>query len=185
MRHLVTHTTAQLLSVALVLALAVPPVGAMQPAPATTFTSMQQGMHELRALNGRLLMVAGSYHDTTSYKRSMTFYFEVRPGGEWLHVPVIESEVDHELTLFSVGKGEETVEDAVLTTQGNDHYLIVAEKKAGIVVARWYKFAAAGADYPDGPAYMFKPVGANTYAKSANSTVATVLQKEVRLRAKQ
>lgn len=157
---------------------------AMQAASAATFTTMQQGMQQLKALNGKLIMVTGSYHDTTSYKRSLTFYFEEKPGGEWLHVPVIASEVDHDLTFFSVSKGEETIEDAVLTTQGADNFLIVAEKKGTGVIAHWYKFAAAGADYPDGPAFMFKPAGTKSYAKNSNPTVENVLQKEVRLKAK-
>lgn len=169
---------------ALALAFTLLPLCAMQAASAASFTTMQQGMQQLKALNGKLIMVAGSYHDTTSYKRSLTFYFEEKAGGEWLHVPVIASEVDHDLTFFSVSKGDETIEDAVLTTQGADNFLIVAEKKGSGVVARWYKFAAAGTDFPDGPAYMFKPAGTKTYAKATNPTVESVLQKEVRLKAK-
>ncbi|OEZ63585.1 hypothetical protein DUGA6_00860 [Duganella sp. HH105] len=159
-------------------------VGHVGSASAATVTTTQQGMQQWRALNGKLIIVTGSYHDTSSYKRSLTFYFEEKPGGEWLHVPVIESEADHTLTLFSVSSGENTVEDALVITQGDSTYLVVAEKKAAGVSATWYKFSPAGTDFPDGPAFMFKPISTNVYAKSKNQTVEDVLQKEAKLKAK-
>jgi hypothetical protein len=98
-------------------------------AAAATIATTQQGMQQWRALNGKLVVIAASYRDTTSYKRSLTFYFEEKAGGEWLHVPVIESEADHTMTWFSVSNGESAVADAVVSTQGDATYLIVAEKK--------------------------------------------------------
>lgn len=173
------------LKTGMTLALALLPLYGMQAASALTIATKQQGMQQLKALNGKLIVIAGTYQDTTSYKRSLTFYFEEKAGAEWLHVPVMESEADHDLTFFSISHGDDAVADAVFTTQGADNYLIVAEKKGSGVVAHWYKFAAAGADYPDGPAYMFKPAGSKTYAKNTNPTVESVLSKEVRTKAKQ
>jgi hypothetical protein len=160
------------------------PLCAMPSAAAATVASTQQGMQQWRALTGKLIVIAGNYHDTTIYKRSLTFYFEEKPGAEWLHVPVMESEADHTLTLFSVSEGDDLVEDAVVTTQGTATYLIVAAKKPAGVVATWYKFGEAGAAFPDGPAYMFKPVGSNAYANNTRPSIESVLQKEVRLKAK-
>lgn len=160
------------------------PLCGMQTVAAATIASTQQGMQQWRALSGKLIVIAGTWQDTSSYKRSLTFYFEEKPGSEWMHVPVMESEADHTLTMFSVSQGDDLVEDAVVTTQGSASYLIVAQKKASAVVATWYKFGEAGAAYPDGPAYMFTPVGAHTYAKNTGPTVESVLQKEVRLKAK-
>lgn len=153
-------------------------------AAAATIATTQQGMQQWRALNGKLVVIAASYRDTTSYKRSLTFYFEEKAGGEWLHVPVIESEADHTMTWFSVSNGESTVADAVVSTQGDATYLIVAEKKAAGIVATWYQFTAAGVDFPDGPAYMFKPAFHHAYAGSKGMSVEDVLKKEAASKAK-
>lgn len=160
------------------------PLCAMHSAAAATIASTQQGMQQWRASSGKLIAIAGSYLDTTTYKRSLTFYFEEKPGAEWLHVPVMESEADHTLTLFSASEGDELVEDAVVTTQGTATYLIVAAKKTAGVVTTWYKFGEAGSAFPDGPGYLFKPVGSHAYAKNTRPSIESVLQKEVRLKAK-
>ncbi|AVR97104.1 hypothetical protein [Pseudoduganella armeniaca] len=55
-----------------------------------TVSSQQQGLHQWPALKGKLILINGTYQDTTTYKRSLTFYFESKPGGEWLHVPVVD-----------------------------------------------------------------------------------------------
>jgi hypothetical protein len=132
--------------------------GSALPAKAVTVSSTKQGMEQWRALNGKLILVAGTYQDTTNYKRSLTFFFEEKAGAQWLHVPIIESEADHTLTWFTISSGETTVADAVVSTQGDNIYLITAEKTSGKtgVTANWYKFVAAGSDFPDGPAYVFK-----------------------------
>jgi hypothetical protein len=152
---------------------------------AATITSSKQGLQQWSVLNGKLMLVAGTYQDTTSYKRSLTFFFEEKAGGAWLHVPVIESEADHTLTWFSVSAGETTVADAIVTTQGDGIYLIIAEKKGdkSSITATWYKFSAAGADFPDGPAYLFKSIASNAYPKT-RLTVEDVLKKETGLKAK-
>ena len=57
---------------------------------AASVTSQQQGLHQWPVLKGKLILVNGTYQDTTSYKRSLTFYFESKAGAEWLHVPVVD-----------------------------------------------------------------------------------------------
>lgn len=156
----------------------------MQPANAVTIPTTQQGVHQLKTRNGKLIVVGGSFQDTTTYKRSLTFYVEAKPGAEWLHVPVVTSPADHELTWFSVSRGDDTIEDALVTTQGDEVFLIIAEKKPAGVVASWYRFSEAGPDDIDGPAYLFKRTGAREYAKNTRPTVDGVLKQEARMPAK-
>lgn len=158
------------------------------PAPAAhaaTIASTKQGLQQWHTLNGKLIMVTGTYQDTTTYKRSLTFYFEEKAGGEWQHVPVIESEADHTLTWFSVSAGETTDADAVVSTQGEGIYLITATRKAdkNSILVNWYKFVAAGDDFPDGPAYLFKSISNGAYPKTRMS-IEEVLKKESALKAK-
>lgn len=169
---------------ACVLALAASAMTSLE-AQAAPVPSTRQGLQQWRALNGKLILVAGTYQDTTTYKRSLTFFFEEKLGAEWLHVPVIESEADHTLTWFSISAGDTTVADAVVTTQGDSTYLIIAQRKADKsgISAVWYKFVATGDDFPDGPAYVFKPISNNAYPKTKLS-VEDVLKKEAALKAK-
>lgn len=155
------------------------------PAGAAVIGSTRQGVQQWPALNGKLILVAGIYQDTTSYKRSLTFFFEEKPGGEWLHVPIIESEADHTLTWFSISAGEITVADAAVKTQGSSIYLIVAEQKADKsgISANWYKLSAAGDKFAEGPAYVFASVSNHLYPKTRMS-VEDVIKKETALTAK-
>jgi hypothetical protein len=84
------------------------------PGAGASVSSLQQGMHQWPALKGRLILINGTYQDILKYKRSLTFYFESKPGEDWLHVPVITSDTDQDLTWFSISQGEQTVADAVV-----------------------------------------------------------------------
>ena len=172
----------RLAQLAFALALGAAAVAAPTIASAATVASSRQGLQEWQVLNGKLILVAGTYRDTTSYKRSLTFYFESKPGGAWLHVPVMESDVDHTLSWFSISSGEVTVADAVVNVQGGGVYLIVAERQADKsgITARWYKFSAAGSAYPDGPAYLFAPMSSSSYPRTALA-IEDVLKKEASL----
>jgi hypothetical protein len=152
---------------------------------AAPVATTKQGLQQWRALNGKLILIAGTYQDTTTYKRSLTFFFEEKTGGEWLHVPVIESEADHTLTWFSISAGDATVADAVVTTQDNNIYVIIAERTAdkGGIRAVWYKLVSAGEDFPDGPAHLFKSISNNAYPKT-KLTIEEVLKKETALKAR-
>jgi hypothetical protein len=68
------------------------------PAVGVSVSSQQQGMHQWQLPKGKLILINGSYQDVTTYKRSLTFYFEDKPGAAWLHVPLINSDTDQDLT---------------------------------------------------------------------------------------
>jgi hypothetical protein len=152
---------------------------ALCAAQAAPVLSTQQGMHEWPVGGGKLILVTGTLQDTETYKRSMTFYFQSKPGEEWNHVPIIESKVDHTLTWFTISKGETTIADGAVTPRGKDVQLLLAQKRdSGTIAVTRYQFGEAGSDYPDGPAYMFKPVASKTIATSTGLSVEAALARE-------
>ncbi|AXA90616.1 hypothetical protein [Massilia sp. YMA4] len=174
------HNVVKSLLLAGALSLAVHGGASAAPAGATV-SSQQQGMHQWSVLKGKLILVNGTYQDTTSYKRSLTFFFESKPGGEWLHVPVVDSASEQELTWFSISQGEQTVADAAVVARGDAVELVVAETKPGKsapIAVRWYRLAESDDDNPDGPAYYFKKLSATSYPAKAKLTVEQVLKKE-------
>jgi hypothetical protein len=153
-------------------------------APATksfVTTSQQQGMHQWPALNGKLHMVAGANMDSVLYERTMAFYFVQKDGAEWVHVPIVEGKNAFASMLRSAAIGETTTDDAVVTTHGKDVYLVRAalNKRMGSIGTITYKFGEAGDEYPDGPWFLFKEIGRNSYPPGRIS-VEEVLQKEAR-----
>ena len=95
-------------------------IGCAFAAAAMAQAAPKQGVTEWKLASGKLILVAGTYQDTTSYKRSMTFYHQEKTGAEWMHVPIAEGKVDFPLTFFSISSGETTVEDAVVVARGED-----------------------------------------------------------------
>lgn len=169
------------LALACCLALGAGGASAAPAAGSASVSSQQQGLHQWQALKGKLILINGTYQDTTSYKRSLTFYFESKAGAEWLHVPVIDSDTEQALTWFSISQGEQTVADAVVVPRADGVELVVAETRAGArapVAVRWYRLAESDDDHPDGPAYFFKKTSATSYPASARLTVEQVLKKE-------
>jgi len=161
--------------------------GACAAPAAAVVGSQQQGMHQWKALDGKLILINGTYQDTSSYKRSLTFYFESKAGPEWLHVPVVDSPTGQTLTWFSVSQGEQTVADAAVVARADGVQLVIAETRPGArtpITVRWYQLAEAGDDNPDGPAYAFKKMSATSYPASAKLTIEQVLKKEVSARSK-
>ncbi|WEF34321.1 hypothetical protein [Pseudoduganella chitinolytica] len=149
---------------------------------AASVSSLQQGLHQWAVLKGKLVLVNGTYQDVTTYKRSLTFYFESKPGAAWLHVPVIDSPTEQETTWFSISQGEQTVADAAVVARGEGVELVIAETKPGKgapVAVRWYRLAESDDDNPDGPAYFFKRTSATSYPAKAKLTVEQVLKKEI------
>lgn len=145
-------------------------------------SSQQQGLHQWPALKGKLILINGTYQDTTTYKRSLTFYFESRPGAGWLHVPVVDGAGAQALTWFSISQGEQTVADAAVVARGDGIELVVAETRPGKsapIAVRRYRLAESDDDNPDGPAYYFKTLSATSYPAKARQTVDTVLKKEI------
>jgi len=140
--------------------------GAAAPASAATANtnavvrSTQQGLQQWSIAGGKLMLVNGSYQDTTTYKRSLTFYFREAGNDAWNHVPIIETEVDRPLTWFSESQGETTQADALVWQKPDGVYLVTASvtttpNEFRVVI---YKFVEAGDDFPDGPAHLFKRV---------------------------
>jgi hypothetical protein len=168
--------------------LAVP--GANAAAPATGGASLsthQQGMHQWPVKGGKLILITGTYQDVTTYKRSLTFYLESKPGDDWLHVPVITSETDQDTTWFSISHGEQTLVDALVVPRAGTVELVVADTKMGgpgPVSVRWYQLAEYSDENPYGPAYYFKKTSTKSYPASAKLTVEQVLSKEVAAKSK-
>lgn len=155
---------------------------AATPAGATSVTSDQQGMHQWQVLGGKLILINGAYQDVLVYKRSLTFYFESKPGEEWLHAPIVDGDKRNALTWFSISQGEQTVADAAVVARPNSVEVVIAETKPRVVApisVTWYRFTESGDDETDGPAYFFKKTSATTYPANAKLTVEQVLKKEV------
>ena len=72
----------------------------------SSVSSEQQGMHQWQVLGGKLILINGTYQDILVYKRSLTFYFESKPGAEWMHAPIIDGDKRNALTWFSISQGE-------------------------------------------------------------------------------
>lgn len=150
-------------------------------------SSEQQGMHQWQILGGKLVLINGTYQDVLAYKRSLTFYFESKPGEEWMHAPVIDGDKRNALTWFSISQGEQTVADASVVARPNSVELVIAETKPRVVApisVTWYRFTEAGDSETDGPAYFFKKTSSTSYPANAKLTVEQVLKKEVAARMK-
>ncbi|WP_198117840.1 hypothetical protein [Massilia rhizosphaerae] len=155
---------------------------AATPTGASSVSSEQQGMHQWQVLGGKLILINGTYQDILVYKRSLTFYFESKPGEEWMHAPIIDGDKRNALTWFSISQGEQTVADAAVVAHVNNVELVIAETKPRVVApisVTWYRFTEAGDNETDGPAYFFKKTSSTTYPANAKLTVDQVLQKEV------
>lgn len=140
----------------------------LQPAKAEEHNTgiiitMQQGIHSLQVDGGTLHVVNGTYQDTTSYKRSMSIYFERKGRNTWDHVPIIESEVDFTTQWFSRSREETTLADALLTKKGNRVYIIAATKTSPTSDTKvvQYELSIDDPKYVDGPSILFK----STYEK--------------------
>lgn len=172
------------------MALSVPAAAAPATPSATgaaSLSTQQQGMHQWQVKGGKLILITGTYQDVTTYKRSLTFYLESKPGKEWLHVPIITSESEQDTTWFSISQGEQTVADAVVLPRDGSVELVVAETKPGgpaAVTVRRYRLAEYSDENPYGPAFYFKKTSSSSYPASAKLTVEQVLGKEAVAKAK-
>jgi len=158
---------------------------AATPSGNTSVSSEQQGMHQWQVLGGKLILINGTYQDILVYKRSLTFYFESKPGEEWMHAPIIDGDKRNALTWFSISQGEQTVADASVVVRANSVELVIAETKPRVVApisVTWYRFTEAGDGETDGPAYFFKKTSSTSYPANAKLTVEQVLKKEVTAR---
>ena len=157
------------------------------PGAGAAVSSQQQGMHQWPAFKGRLILINGTYSDILKYERTLTFYFESKPGADWLHVPVITSDTDQALTWFSASVGEQALADAVVVAVAGGVELVVAKTTPGDpapITVRWYRLTESDDDHPDGPAYFFRKISSTSYPASAKLTVEQVLKKEVAAKSK-
>ncbi|MEH6435930.1 hypothetical protein [Massilia sp. DD77] len=141
----------------------------------------QQGLHSWRTKTGKLFLVAGTYQDSKTYRRSMSFYHQEAGDGVWQLVPIVESNVDLTTEWMSASRDETTLRDAVVVPQANAVYLIIASRTADrptITVSR-YKFSSAGDDFPDAPIHLFVLISTTSYSLSKQRSVEAVLDKEV------
>lgn len=146
-------------------------------AAAQIIPSTKQGMQKFPQPSGNLIMIAGSYQDVTTYKRSLTFYFTDKAGTDWDHVPIYDVEVGNTLTWFSISSGETTTADAELALHGDTAYLIIAERPAkGQINATWFKLIEADGNSNDGPAHQFVKVATHSYPRT--KSIEDVLKAE-------
>jgi hypothetical protein len=148
---------------------------------------MKQGLHQWPAMKGKLILVTGTYQDTTAFRRSYNFYYKDGKDEAWNQVPLLNKAGRMQLEWDSASGGEVTLADGVVSARNDAVYFIVADKRAdhgyaekGDITVTWYKLAQAGDELPDGPAYYLKPEFTRSYPKSA-ATVESILTKEMSL----
>jgi hypothetical protein len=148
---------------------------------------MKQGVHQWQALKGKLILVVGTYQDTTSFRRSYNFYFKDSKDEAWNQVPLRNKAGRMQFEWDSASGAEVTLADGVISPRADAVYFIVADKRAeqgyhekGDITVTWYKLIESGDDMPGDAAYQFKPEFVRTYAKSA-ATVESILNKELAL----
>ncbi|MFK3737262.1 hypothetical protein [Massilia sp. TN1-12] len=157
-------------------------------APAETYP-LKQGLHQWTAGTGKLMLVAGTYQDTTTFRRAYSFYFKEANDDAWNQVPVPDKNKLPQFTWNSAVGGETTLADGIVAARQDGIYFVVADKRVernksyvdkGDIFVTWYKFTQAGDDHPDDPPYAFKPAFTRTYPKTAD-TVDAILAREASL----
>lgn len=148
---------------------------------------MQQGLHQWPALNGKLILVVGTYQDSVTFRRTYSFYFKETEDEAWNQVPLLTKAGRPQFDWYSASGGDVTLADGLISSRSDGVYFIVADKRAdqgyyekGDITVTWYKLIQAPEDRPDDPPYLFKPVFTRAYFKSA-STVEVILAKETAL----
>jgi hypothetical protein len=164
-------------------------LGSGTSALASDVFPMKQGLHEWPVANGKLILVAGTYQDVQSFRRSYNFYFKARDQEEWNQVPLYGKTIGINFAPESSGAGDSTIADGIVSAQGGNVYFIFADKRTaggapdkGATIVTWFRFVESDDKHPYDPAYYLKPVFTRTYAKSANLEIEDVLNKESTLR---
>ncbi|WP_028100564.1 hypothetical protein [Pseudoduganella violaceinigra] len=166
-----------LLALTLAVASAAPAPVPAKAGAAQIVPSTKQGMQKFAVTGGNLIMVAGSYQDVLTYKRSLTFYFTDKTSADWDHVPIYDVEVGNTLTWLSISSGETTTADAVLALHGDAAYLLIAERPAkGQINASWFKLIEADGNTNDGPAHQFVKIATHSHPRT--KSIEDVLKAE-------
>lgn len=157
--------------------------------PAKDVFPMPQGVHTYSLSIGKVTLVAGSYQDTTSFRRTYNFFFTPKDDTSFNQVPLVRGQDDLEFTIASAGSGDDTIADGLVVQQGGKLFFVHAAKggkkagkNAGDVTATWFQFAEAPDSEPDGPAYALKPTFTRTYPAASKLNVDAVLRKESTLK---
>jgi hypothetical protein len=175
------HIRCSFLTACLLGAVAVCGTGPVHAATDAVVRTTQQGLHSWKLQSGKLFMVASTYQDTVTYRRSMSFYYQSSGQSEWQQVPIVESQVDLTTAWTSASRDETTLRDAVVVPRGKNVYLVIANRlvdKPTIAVSR-YKFALDSDDFPDGPSALFVPLSTASYQLANVKSIEAVLDKEM------
>jgi hypothetical protein len=150
---------------------------------------MTQGLHEWQISSGKVILVVSTYQDSTTYKRNYNFYFQAKNSSDWNQVPIVRAQNDLQFTWSSVGGGDVTLADGIVSAQANGVYFVLADKRVGNglhekgeSVVTWFKFSESDNDHPDDPPYFLKPVFTRNYSKTPNLSVENILNKEFALK---
>lgn len=150
---------------------------------------MQQGLHEWNLSNGKMMLIVGTYQDSTTFKRSYSFYFRAKNDDAWNQVPLIKKSDDVAFTWTSTNGADVTLADGIVSFQGSNLYFIQAEKRAnagwhekGDTTVTWFKFSDSDNEHPDDPPYAFKPIFSRNYTKLTNLKIDDILVKESTLK---
>ncbi len=158
--------------------------GATRPIP------MAQGLHQWPIMGGKLMLVVGTYQDTTSYRRSYSFYFKRARDEAWNQVPVIRKKGEAAFPWHSASGGEVTITDGIVVSRSGALYFVVADKRIGRdsayddkgdITATWNKLGEASDDDTHGPAYRLQPVFTRSY-RNSSLTVEAMLAREATLK---
>jgi hypothetical protein len=154
--------------------------GCASIAAPTAIRTTDQGIHKLDALDGQLIVVTGTYQDTTAYKRSLSVFFQKKSDPVWHHVPIAEDKDTLTTEWFHVSRGETTLSDAAVVQKGNDVFLIVVERnqEKRIFKTTRYRFQKSGDDYPDAPSLLFVPQSSISTSGAKSDSVETILRNE-------
>lgn len=161
------------------------------PADAADTYPLAQGLHQWPVSGGKLLLVVGTYQDTTTFRRTYTFYFKTANDEAWNQVaaPGNGNGNAGEFTWNSGSHGEFTLSDGITVQRPEGVYFVVADKRmtkgAGYADKRdinvtWYKLTLADDDHPDDVPYQFKQAFKRSYPQSAQ-TVDAILAREATL----
>jgi hypothetical protein len=163
--------------------------GLTQSALAKDVFPMSQGLHEWQVPTGKVILIVGTYQDTTTFKRSYSFYFQAKNSTDWNQVPILRKQNDLQFEWSSANGGDVTLADGIVSAQASGVYFIRADKRAdngwyekGESVVTWFKFSESDNDHPDDPPYLLKPVFTRHYSKALNLSVEDILNKESALK---
>ena len=159
------------------------------PAHGADTYPLTQGLHQWAASGGKLMLVVGTYQDSTTFHRSYSFYFKTADDDAWNLVSISMKDAAPRFTWDSASHGEFTLADGIVVQRSDGVYFVVADKPMAKganypdkrdVVVTWYELTLADDDHPDDAPYQFKPAFRRSYPQSAQ-TIDVILAREATL----